>query len=143
MIVSSLVLVVPEDGRVAARVEGWLVGVVVSSVSSVSSIVVPWVLAGVVTGVVVPSSEQRVAVVAKSKVFGLREIFTKDDLTNQSYLDSLLLVLLVLGQSRGEETESDDEELHDVSCDDPGGRLTSSLTWQPLYRQFQEIFQTI
>ena len=57
-------LVVPEDGREASRVERWLVRVV---------IVVGRVVAvcRVVGGVVVPGPQERVAVVAKSKVFGL------------------------------------------------------------------------
>ena len=78
MLVSRVLvlLVVPEDGREASRVERRLVGVVISSVVVGRVVAVGWVVAvaGGVAGVVVAGSIQRVAVVAivaKSEVFGL------------------------------------------------------------------------
>ena len=64
-----VLLVVPEDGRETSRVEGGLVGVVISSIV-VSRVVT---VGRIVARVVVSRGIHRIPSVAKSKVFLLKE----------------------------------------------------------------------
>ena len=75
LFVCLVFLVVPEDWREASRVERRLVRVVVSSIVVTRVVAVGWVVAGVVVAGSVHWIAI-VAIVAKSKVFGLEERIT-------------------------------------------------------------------